>query len=83
MRPKYVNDSHQVVIETLENAGVKIKNPIMLTTTQDKDYYSISCDYICVGINIPKEYIDEDEIKSIPRDLEHRFVLNKVWDYKG
>lgn len=82
MAEKYVNKSHQVVIETLEKANVKIKNPIMLTATQYMDHYCVSCNYMGVGINIPKNMIDEDEIREIPNDGKYRFVLNKVWTQK-
>lgn len=82
MAEKYVNKSHQVVMETLEKANVKIKNPIMLTANQYMDYYCVSCDYMGVGINIPKNMIDEDEIREIPNDGKYRFVLNKVWTQK-
>lgn len=82
MAEKYVNKSHQVVMETLEKANVKIKNPIMLTANQYMDYYCISCDYMGVGINIPKNMIDEDEIREIPNDGKYRFILNKVWTQK-
>lgn len=82
MAEKYVNKSHQVVIETLEKANVKIKNPIMLTATQYMDHYCISCNFMGVGINIPKNMIDEDEIRAIPNDGKYRFILNKVWTQK-
>ena len=82
MAEKYVNKSHQVVIETLEQANVKIKNPIMLTANQYMDHYCVSCNFMGVGINIPKNMIDEDEILAIPDDGKYRFVLNKVWTQK-
>ena len=82
MAEKYVNKSHQVVIETLKEANVKIKNPIMLTATQYMDHYCVSCNFMCVGINIPKNMIDEDEIRAIPDDGKYRFILNKVWTQK-
>ena len=82
MAEKYVNKSHQVVMETLEQANVKIKNPIMLTATQYMDHYCVSCNYMGVGVNIPKNMIDEDEIQEIPNDGKYRFVLNKVWTQK-
>lgn len=82
MAEKYVNKSHQVVIETLEKANVKIKNPIMLTANQYMDHYCVSCDFMGVGINIPKNMIDEDEIREIPNDGKYRFILNKVWTQK-
>lgn len=82
MAEKYVNNSHQVVIETLEKANVKIKNPIMLTANQYMDHYCVSCDFMGVGINIPKNMIDEDEIREIPNDGKYRFILNKVWTQK-
>lgn len=82
MAEKYVNKSHQVVMETLEKANVKIENPIMLTANQYMEHYCISCNYMGVGINIPKNMIDEDEIREIPNDGKYRFVLNKVWTQK-
>ena len=82
MAEKFVNKSHQVVIETLEKANVKIKNPIMLTANQYMDHYCVSCDFMGVGINIPKNMIDEDEIREIPNDGKYRFILNKVWTQK-
>lgn len=82
MAEKYVNKSHQVVIETLEKANVKIKSPIMLTSNQYQDYWVVSCDYMGVGINIPKNMIDEVEIREIPDDCGNRFILNKVWTQK-
>jgi hypothetical protein len=82
MAEKYVNKSHQVVIEALEQANVKIKNPIMLTANQYMDHYCVSCNFMGVGINIPKNMIDEDEIRAIPDDGKYRFVLNKVWTQK-
>jgi hypothetical protein len=82
MAEKYVNKSQQVIMEALEKANVKIKNPIMLTADQYMDYYCVSCNYLGVGINIPKNMIDEDEIRAIPDDGKYRFVLNKVWTQK-
>ena len=82
MAEKYVNNSHQVVIETLEKANVKIKNPIMLTSNQYQNHWVVSCDFMGVGINIPKNMIDEDEIREIPNDGKYRFILNKVWTQK-
>lgn len=82
MAEKYVNKSHQVVIETLKEAKVKIKSPIMLTSNQYQDYWVVSCDFMGVGINIPKNMIDEDEIREIPDDCGTRFILNKVWTQK-
>lgn len=82
MAEKYVNKSQQVVIETLKEANVKIKNPIMLTATQYMDHYCVSCNFMGVGINIPKNMIDEDEIRAIPDDGKYRFILNKVWTQK-
>ena len=82
MEEKYVNKSHQVVIETLKEANVKIKNPIMLTANQYMDHYCVSCNFMGVGINIPKNMIDEDEIRAIPDDGKYRFILNKVWTQK-
>lgn len=82
MSEKYVNKSQQVIMEALEKANVKIKNPIMLTADQYMDYYCISCNYLGVGINIPKNMIDEDEIRAIPDDGKYRFILNKVWIQK-
>ena len=69
-------------METLEQANVKIKNPIMLTATQYMDHYCVSCNYMGVEVNIPKNMIDEDEIQEIPNDGKYRFVLNKVWTQK-
>lgn len=82
MAEKYVNKSHQVVIETLKEANVKIKYPIMLTSNQYQDYWVVSCDFMGVGINIPKSMIDEDEILEIQDDCCIRFILNKVWTQK-
>ena len=82
MAEKYVNKSHQVVMEALEQANVKIKNPIMLTANQYMDHYCVSCNYMGVGVNIPKNMIDDDEIREIPNDGKYRFVLNKVWTQK-
>jgi hypothetical protein len=82
MAEKYVNKSQQVVMEALEQANVKIKNPIMLTANQYMDHYCVSCNFMGVGINIPKNMIDEDEIRAIPDDGKYRFILNKVWTQK-
>lgn len=82
MAEKYVNKSHQVVIEALEQANVKIKNPIMLTANQYMDHYCVSCNFMGVGVNIPKNMIDDDEIRAIPVDGKYRFILNKVWTQK-
>ena len=82
MAKKYVNKSHQVVMEALEKANVKIKNPIMLTANQYQDHWVVSCNFMGVGIDIPKNAIDEDEIRTIPDDGKCRFILNKVWTQK-
>lgn len=82
MAEKYVNKSHQVVMEALEQAKIKITNPIMLTANQYMDYYCLSCNFMGVGVNVPKSEIDEDEIRAIPDDGKYRFILNKVWTQK-
>ena len=82
MAEKYVNKSHQVVMEALEQAKIKITNPIMLTANQYQDYWVISCNYMGVGINIPRNSIKEDEILELPHDQLPRIILNKVWTQK-
>ena len=54
----------------------------MLTSNQYQKYWVVSCDFMGVGINIPKNMIDEDEIREIPNDGKYRFILNKVWTQK-
>lgn len=69
-------------MEELEKANVKIKNPIMLTANQYQEYWTVSCNFMGVGINIPKTMIDENEIQEISNDGKYRFILNKVWTQK-
>jgi hypothetical protein len=79
---KYINESQKFVMETLKQAGVKIVNPIMLTANQYQDHWVISCNYMGVGINIPRNSIKEDEILELPHDQLPRIILNKVWTQK-
>lgn len=79
---EYQNHSHQVIVEALHNAGVQVKNPIMLTATQYDNEYCVSTGYMSTGVHIPKSAVNEEEIQSIPEELGYRFVLNKVWHQK-
>lgn len=77
---EYQNESHKVIIEALNSAGIQIKNPIMLTVNQFDKEYGVSCDYMSVGVHIPKNRVDENEIRSIDEEKAgYRFILNKVW----
>jgi len=80
---EYTNHSHQVIMEALQQAGVKVKNPIMLTANQYEKEYCVSCGYMSTPVHIAKNAIDEDEVKSIEEEKSgYRFILNKVWHQK-
>lgn len=80
---EYQNESHRVIMEALHNAGVPVKNPIMLTANQYEKEYSVSCEYMSVGVHIPKTSIDSTEVNSIDEEKAgYRFILNNVWHQK-
>lgn len=76
---KFYNKSHQFVIETLKNAGVKIVYPIYLLGDEKSDSYSVSCNFMSVEPTILKESIDADEIRNLPKDAQ--IQLRTVWSY--
>lgn len=79
----YVNDAHRIIVEALKAAGVKIKSPVMLTANQYDKEWSVSVEYMSVGVHIPKSAIDEDQVQNIDEESAGcRFILNKVWHQK-
>ena len=78
---KFYNNSHQVVIETLKNAGVNIVYPIYLIGDRKANHYNISCNFMSVEPIIKKELINEDEIHNLPNECQIK--LRTVWSWKG
>lgn len=78
-KEKYYNTSHEVIVETLKKAGVKIVYPIYLLGDAKSDFYSISCNFMSVEPTILKESIDADEIRNLPKDAQ--IQLRTVWSY--
>lgn len=77
---KYYNASHEVIIETLKNAGVKITYPIYLIGDRKDDFYNVSCNFMSVDVTIPKSEINEEEVQNLPKDAQ--IQLRTVWSCK-
>lgn len=83
MRKTYINETHKAIINAIENAGLQIKKPIMLTANQLEDSYAVTMGWCGTSIRIPKEYILDEEIKEITDDdLGGRVILNKIFECK-
>jgi hypothetical protein len=78
---KYYNNSHEVVVETLKKANVKINYPIYLIGDRKSDHYNVSCNFMSVEVTIPKNLINEDEIYNLPKECQ--IQLRTVWSWKG
>lgn len=77
---KYYNKSHEVIIETLKNAGVKIVYPIYLIGDSKESHYNVSCNFMSVEPIIYKDAIDADEVRNLPKECQ--IQLRTVWSYK-
>lgn len=79
-KEKYYNTSHEVIVETLKKAGVKIVYPIYLIGDRKADFYNVSCNFMSTDVAIPKSEINEEEIHNLPKDVQ--IQLRTVWSCK-